>query len=204
VESFDLIFFAAVAGYLIYRLYSVLGQKNKSDGGSLPIQKKPTPKSFVTLGVDQTGGDGGVSLEGVNSEFDPESFLMGARRAFTTIIGAYARGDLEMLNSLLDVVVYKSFEKTIKIREKKEETHLTTIVQIPKVQILESKIRRKIAEVTVEFESHQINIIRTKDGREIDSNPEELNVVRDVWTFSRDMKSTSPNWLLKAVRSSGA
>ena len=38
--------------------------------------------------------------------------------------------------------------------------------------------------------------MKDADGRIVEGAPGELKQQRDIWTFSRDMASQDPNWLL--------
>ena len=48
----------------------------------------------------------------------------------------------------------------------------------------------------MDFVSEIITCIRDKDKKIVSGNPEQIKTIYDTWTFSRDMGSTNPNWLL--------
>ena len=50
-------------------------------------------------------------------------------------------------------------------------------------------------EVTVEFVSEIISCVKDKDDKVISGDPEKLKVL-DTWKFSKDSRSSNPNWLL--------
>ena len=50
--------------------------------------------------------------------------------------------------------------------------------------------------MTVDFVSEIISTVRDKNKNIISGAPEKIKKVHDTWKFSRDIKSTSPNWLL--------
>ena len=51
-------------------------------------------------------------------------------------------------------------------------------------------------EVTVDFVSEIISCVKDKDKKILSGDPQKIKKVHDTWKFSRDISSTSPNWLL--------
>ena len=51
-------------------------------------------------------------------------------------------------------------------------------------------------EVTVDFVSEIISCIKDKDSKIISGDPEKVKKVHDIWKFSKDSRSTNPNWVL--------
>ena len=55
--------------------------------------------------------------------------------------------------------------------------------------------------VTIKFVSEQVNLTRDSEDRVINGDPNEISEITDIWTFSRDTKSSDPNWRLVETRS---
>ncbi len=51
-------------------------------------------------------------------------------------------------------------------------------------------------EVTVEFVSEIISCMKDKDNKIISGDPEKIKKVHDIWKFSKDIRSTNPNWFV--------
>ena len=51
-------------------------------------------------------------------------------------------------------------------------------------------------EVKVDFISEIISCIKDKDSKIISGDPKKVKKVHDIWKFSKDSRSTNPNWLL--------
>ena len=51
-------------------------------------------------------------------------------------------------------------------------------------------------EVTVDFVSEIISCIKSKEKKIVSGDPEKIKKVYDTWKFSKDTRSTNPNWLL--------
>ena len=52
------------------------------------------------------------------------------------------------------------------------------------------------ADVSVRFLGELTSVVRDPTGKIVEGDPKEIKQQRDVWTFSRDMASENPNWLL--------
>ena len=50
--------------------------------------------------------------------------------------------------------------------------------------------------MTVDFVSEIISCVRDKDKKVISGSPDKIKKVHDTWTFTKDVRSTNPNWLL--------
>ena len=133
--------------------------------------------------------------------FDPHEFLGGAKAAYETIVTAFARGDRKMLKGLLAKEVYDGFEMAIGEREKRGEKAESNFVSIDKAQIMAVDVKGKTAQVTIAFDSQLINVVRDAQGVVVDGSAEAVSEVNDIWTFSRQLGSRDPNWLLVATES---
>jgi predicted lipid-binding transport protein (Tim44 family) len=60
-------------------------------------------------------------------------------------------------------------------------------------------VRGTIAEITVRFASDMIIVTRDAQGAIVSGSPSSPREVVDLWTFSRNLKSSDPNWLLIAT-----
>jgi predicted lipid-binding transport protein (Tim44 family) len=45
------------------------------------------------------------------------------------------------------------------------------------------------------------SVVKDPEGRIVEGAPNELKQQRDIWTFSHDMGSDNPNWLLSGTGS---
>jgi predicted lipid-binding transport protein (Tim44 family) len=133
--------------------------------------------------------------------FDPRDFLGGAKGAYETIVTAFARGDRKVLKGLLAKEVYEGFEQAITDREKRGEKAESSFVSIDKAEITAVDVKAKAAQVTIAFVSQLISVTRDAQGAVVDGSAEAVSTVNDIWTFSRQLGSRDPNWLLVATES---
>jgi predicted lipid-binding transport protein (Tim44 family) len=48
----------------------------------------------------------------------------------------------------------------------------------------------------VDFVSEIITCIKDKNKKMVSGDNEKIKIVYDTWVFSKDIKSSNPNWLL--------
>jgi len=218
---FDIILFAMVALFLVLRLRSVLGRRtgnerrrtlfarnpvqNGEQGGpdkivSLPPRRNPAPLVADAPPANTVAG-GVAQIAAADPGFETPHFLDGVRGAFQIIVGAFAKGDKAALRPLLSDDTYRSFAAAIDEREAAGETLETRIDKLKDIDIFEAGMDARLARVTVKLISDQINVLRAHDGSVVDGDPQHLIEKTDFWTFSRDTRSSDPNWLLVATGS---
>jgi predicted lipid-binding transport protein (Tim44 family) len=219
-QFLDIILFAMIAAFLILRLRSILGRRQNPPGGSAkdPFRSGPsksTSDDKVVQLPDQSGlrpdaeqadaddplAAGLAEIARVSGGFDREEFLVGARTAFEMILNAFATGDTQFLKSLLSDEVYGNFLSAIRERDKEGETLENTLVGIRNAEMIEAYMEGSNAFVTVKIKSEQVNVTKNEAGQIVNGDPNHIQQVTDIWTFSRDTKSRDPNWALVATRS---
>tara|TARA_B100000315_G_scaffold250640_1_gene283786 strand:+ start:1081 stop:1758 length:678 start_codon:yes stop_codon:yes gene_type:complete len=217
---FDIILFAMLAAFLVYRLGSVLGKRtgherrrpdpfgpvnrptdNKDDNVvALPDRSAEILETPVE---DETPlGAGITQIKVADPSFDAGAFLSGARSAFEMVVVAYGTGDIDTLRLLLSDDVYENFAQAIRDTEQANHTQESTLVGIDSAELIEAQMDGKNAVVTVKYVSEQVNATRDEAGNVVDGDPNTVVTVTDIWTFSRDTTSGDPNWVLIATRSS--
>ncbi len=185
-EYIDIILLAMIAGFIFLRLRGILGKKTgfeeditSSFPHDAPINqehKKINAKNF-----DETA---------------KQEFLKGAKVAYETIITSFAEGDLKKIKLLLGNNVFDQFSKAIKDRKTKGLISDTTFIGISSAEIKEHNEKNNLLEVTVDFVSEIISCVRNEDKKVISGDPQKIKKVHDTWKFTRDIRSSNPNWLL--------
>jgi len=185
-EYIDIILLAMIAGFIFLRLRGILGKKTgfEEDVNSSFPHEAPPVKNVVDLNIDTF------------DENAKKDFVKGAKIAYETIITDFAKGKLKDIKSLLDKNVYQQFEEAIKDRNEKKLSSETTFIGINSVEVKEHQRNKNMLEVTVEFVSEIISCVKDKDNKVISGDPEKIKKVLDTWKFSKDTRSSNPNWLL--------
>jgi predicted lipid-binding transport protein (Tim44 family) len=128
--------------------------------------------------------------------FDQSHFLGGAKAAYEMIVTAFATGDRRTLKPLLSKEVYDSFAGAMDERERLGHMVETKFVGIDRAEIIEARLKGGIAEVTVRFSSQLITATLDQAGTVVDGDANRVTDVIDIWTFSREISSSDPNWRL--------
>jgi predicted lipid-binding transport protein (Tim44 family) len=213
---FDIILFAMVAAFLVLRLRSVLGRRTGNERPRDPVLRRaeapadkvvalgsrnPMPPPVVTAPPADAVAAGLERIRSADPGFDPSQFLAGARAAFEMIVGAFAAGDKARMRPLLSDDVYTPFAAAIDERTAAGETLETRIIALKRLDITEAGLTGRVARVMVKFVSDQINVLRAHDGSVVDGDPDHAVEKTDFWTFTRDTRSSDPNWVLEATAS---
>ena len=185
-EYIDIILLAMIAGFIFLRLRGILGKKTgfEEDINSSFPHEAPPSKPAVDLNANTFDDNA------------KKEFVKGAQIAYETIITNFAKGKLNEIKSLLDNNVYKQFEEAIKDRNAKNFSSETTFIGINSAEVKEHQQNKNMLEVTVEFVSQIISCVKDKDNKIVSGDPEKIKKVLDTWKFSKDSRSTNPNWLL--------
>jgi predicted lipid-binding transport protein (Tim44 family) len=141
------------------------------------------------------------SLIDADPNFNPKEFMKGAAAAYEMIVVAFAEGDRETLKNLLSRDVYEGFDGAIKERESRGEKIKSNFVGIEKADMLSATAKDAEASIAVRVVSQLISATYDRDGALIDGHPNEVAEVKDIWTFSRDIRSRDPNWKLVGTES---
>ena len=149
------------------------------------------PGSHLAQGLD--------AIDATSGGFDPAGFISGARGAYEITVTSFAKGDRKKLRDLLSPEVLEGFSKAIADRETRGEKVDMTLVSIDDAKIVDAQVKDLIGQVTVRFLSKLITATRDRNGNVVDGSADKVVDVTDVWTFSRDTRSSDPNWQLVAT-----
>jgi predicted lipid-binding transport protein (Tim44 family) len=112
------------------------------------------------------------------------------------IVAAFAQGDAASLRPLLADSVNDSFAQAIRDRQARRWTLSTTLIGIRTAEIIDARMQGRDAFVTVKFVSEQVNATRDADGAVVEGDPNKVETITDLWTFTRNTRARDPNWFL--------
>lgn len=176
--------------------------KRAQPGAQQQAQTDETPRPDRWAGIVPEGSALSQTLTEISladRAFDAGAFLSGARMAYEMIVTAFARGDRQTLQPLLDEHVFKSFSDAVTAREAKGETVEQTFIGIDKAELTGASLEGSRARLTVRFMSELTSCVKNRDGVVIEGDPVTIRQVTDIWTFERDVKNRDPNWRLVAT-----
>lgn len=212
-----------IAAFLGLRLYAVLGRRAEHEeetiqgrieakgeaGATAPRAAAPRPPERVGTpgaltgvrelplpGVLPAAERGLREIAAADRRFDALSFLQGARGAYRMILEAFWRGDRAQLAQLCDRDVYEGFLGAIAAREAAGQTLENRLVRIEEAVIVDAALEGRVARITVRFGADIAAVTRDAAGTVVAGSLDDAVEAHDLWTFSRDTASDTPDWLL--------
>ena len=190
LQIFDIIVFAGIAVFLVFRLRNVLGKrtgfekKPNNSAGALPTKTKETKAKNIPE-LEEKISKLKTAYETIN-DFNHKKFLEGAKRAFETIISAFNKGDKKTLKKLVTENVFKSFEEAIDAKniDSDYQFYSLNIERIEKVFVEGNRIKICIKFISEQFKNNDENTVVKK---------------QDSWTFEKTTSSKDPIWLLSST-----
>ena len=186
LQFFDIIIFAAIAAFIIYRLRKVLGKRTgfqKENINQNPIKKKEEikePGNIPYLSDNETKFE---NIYKVTNDFDHKQFLEGAKKAFEIIITSFNTGDKKTLKGLVSNDVFITFEKAIDGNTNNPSSQFYSLIVDG---IEDAKVKDNTISISVNFVSEQM--LNNDEGKIVKN--------RDKWTFEKKINSSSPIWIL--------
>jgi predicted lipid-binding transport protein (Tim44 family) len=221
----DILIFAVIAAVLIYRLNAVLGTRHGDErprpNPFAPPETPRPPQAPVVLKtvakqlpnaaemeqlIDPAANTDGrietglAEIAAVDTGFNALQFMAGAKYAFETIVTSYAKGERAALKPLLSPKLYADFDHGIAEREVLGHVSSTNIQLIKAARMIEAHLGGTMAYVTIDYTVEQTTVTRDNTGAVVSGSPDTVTTVEDIWTFTRDTRSSDPNWILIETR----
>ncbi|MDD4556015.1 MAG: Tim44/TimA family putative adaptor protein [Alphaproteobacteria bacterium] len=178
------------------KIFDIILKESKSNSTNELIEKgeiEPLEKEEALSETDK------VLLQIPN--FDKERFINNSKKAFEIIITSFSQGDVETLENLVSKTLLKKFTDIIEQRKNEGVIAETDFIGFEFAEIYEAKILKSgLAKISMKFVSEQVNILKDASGKVIEGDENFIQNITDVWTFERNITSTSPNWLLTSTK----
>jgi predicted lipid-binding transport protein (Tim44 family) len=185
-EYIDIILLAMIAGFIFLRLRGILGKKSTLDENISSNFPREFPLKKKERKINEKNFDEKTKAE----------FIKGAMIAYENIITGFSSGNLKSIKGLLDQNILNEFNQALKDRQNNGLITDATFIGINSASIKNYKQTNNILEVTVDFVSEIISCIRDKEKKIVSGDSEKIKKVFDTWKFSRDTRSSNPNWIL--------
>jgi predicted lipid-binding transport protein (Tim44 family) len=205
---FEVIVLAAIAGFVAWRLFSVLGSRTGHEtppmerrpmaddprdvfSGGRPSPARPVtpaePQAFLLPeNMDPALQQQLREIAAQDTSFTPDSFLNGARAAYGFILETFWQGDSASLKAFLGDDAHFAFTQAINIRLDAQKVLDSKLERITSADIIAAELIGSTAHITVRF-------VATIVANGISGT------ATDDWVFSRHTRSSDPNWLLIAT-----
>ncbi len=206
-----IVLLAMVAAFLALRLYMVLGKRS---GHEQALPPKPAEERIAPVTAPRSLDAQPEVVQPVDSVIEPQAtagirqilqndpsfdvarFLDGAKSAYRMILEAFWRGDEDDLQWLAANEVRDAFVTAIAARNEAGEVLDNRLVSIERAVITAARVENRAAFVTVSFDSDIAAVTRDQEGNVIAGSLTDAVSINDVWTFSRKLRDSDPNWLL--------
>ena len=212
----EILVLAGIAIFLVLRLKNVLGTREGFE--KPPLQESSPSKNNRDFRVIDGGEDTDITenidkkspsadalarMKRVDNGFLVTEFLSGARSAYEMILMAFENGDLNEVEVFLDADVRDAFQQVINTRAEKKLKVVAEFYGIRELSLKSADFdeKTKIAELSVAFTGELSSIVKNQEGEIIEGDAKQVKRQKDTWTFSRDLSSNDPNWLLVATSS---
>ena len=195
-QYLDILILAVIAGLVLLRLRNLLGRRTgseKTDRSSFSYEQPQPGKKEEQPVVTSKPIESKIREDG---RFDEDDFLKGASGAYEMIITNFENGNKKILKPLLSEFVMDSFGDVIDQRNSNNETVEFSFIGIESSHILYKDLKKNPMEVTVKFISEMITCIKNSKDEVISGSLNQVQKITDIWTFTKNKNSKSPNWIL--------
>ena len=209
----ELIILAGIAVFLFLRLRSVLGTREGFEKPRMQPKNEAPKRDFKVIdgGEDKDISDNvdknsksAEALKLIKSEdenFTVNEFLSGARSAYEWILMSFEKNEIDEIRELLSEEVAEAFDAVVDQRVSQGLTIEAEFIGIREMKLVEATYssNTKTAEISVSFVGEMTSVVKNSSGEIVEGDSKQIKRQKDIWTFSKDIKSSSPNWLLVAT-----
>ncbi len=205
----EVVILAMVFVFVALRLWSVLGRRTGHEqpigkpaeiGVRAPLPRPGNDVAAIAPPVEPSvspGAEAGVrAIAAADAGFDPARFVEGAQMAYRMILEAFWRGDEETLTPLVDDDVGNAFFRAIADRKAAGHVLDNRLITIERAVIDKAVLAGQMATITVRFDADIAAVTRDADGNVVAGSTNDAVPTHDVWTFSRHIGASDPNWVL--------
>ena len=209
----ELIILAGIAVFLFLRLRSVLGTREGFEKPRMQPKNDAPKRDFkvidggedkdITDNVDKNSKSA-EALKLIKSEdenFTVNEFLSGARSAYEWILMSFEKNEIDEIRELLSEEVAEAFDAVVDQRVSQGLTIEAEFIGIREMKLVEATYssNTKTAEISVSFVGEMTSVVKNSSGEIVEGDSKQIKRQKDTWTFSKDIKSSNPNWLLVAT-----
>lgn len=207
----SIVIFGMIALFLGMRLYAVLGKRT---GHEQPLsrppedlvrERAPVPQveesrdGVVVVPEEQhsASADAGIrAIAAADRSFSVGAFLDGAKQAYQLILEGFWAGKEDQYRPYVSEEVRAAFAEAIADRETAGHVLDNRMVGVERAVVADAKLENGVAEIVVRFDADIAAVTRDTGGKVIAGSLSDAVPTHDSWTFTRDLRSSDPNWIL--------
>ena len=209
----ELIILAGIAVFLFLRLKSVLGTR---EGFEKPRMQPKTDSPKREFKVIDGGEDKDITdnveknsksanalkiIKEKDENFTVNEFLSGARSAYEWILMSFEKNEMDDIRDLLSEEVAEAFDSVVEQRVSQGLTIEAEFIGVREMKLVDAdyNLKTDTAEIVVSFVGEITSVVKNASGEIIEGDSKQIKRQKDTWTFSKNIKSSDPNWLLVAT-----
>lgn len=201
----DILIFAIIAIFLVFRLKNILGTKAELD--ETKVKKDKDTNNFsnvISIDKKQTKDEYDkevIKIQQIDKSFNKQEFLSGSEVFFKMVLDSFVLGNLDKVKDFIKPSILKNFNLVINERKKEKETLIIDIKSINKIELISATVSKANIKINVLFETFQIKALKDKTENIIDGDINEEILVKDIWVFERKTNDVNPNYTLIETKS---
>ena len=201
----DILIFAIIAIFLVFRLKNILGTKSELD--ETKVKKDNDTNEFsnvISIDKKQTKDEYDkevIKIQQIDKSFNKQEFLSGSEVFFKMVLDSFVLGNLDKVKDFIKPSILKNFNLVINERKKEKETLIIDIKSINKIELISATVSKANIKINVLFETFQIKALKDKTENIIDGDINEEILVKDIWVFERKINDINPNYTLIETKS---
>lgn len=211
----EILLFAALAVFVIFKLYNTLGKHDEEDKNikspfaqkwtQKPVREskaQPHKEADITIysgfeaSLPQYIRDVFDNIRLHDKSFDSSTFFQNAKEAFKIITKAIDHGKKDFLAGLVDKDMYNIIATEIEQLQKEGRIFEHQIIEfLPGTAIENASLKENNALIAVRFVSKQKEIEKDLKGKVLKETMEPI-VKNEVWVFRKPLSSKESVWVL--------
>ena len=206
----DIIFLLVLVVVIFSKLRNVLGT-NGSEPKVIMLSKEQFEKVYNEMkGNNLKTTEDGVDVNKLSPldrelikipNFNKETFVKGAQKAFEMILSSFSKGDSNTLSKLVNKDLLNKFNTVIQERKENGITSEMDLIGFVETEVESVNfVENNKVNLVVKFVSEQVNLLKNADGDIIEGDENYIQQISDVWTFEKSLDANVNNWMLCSTK----
>jgi predicted lipid-binding transport protein (Tim44 family) len=209
----ELIILAGIAVFLFLRLRSVLGTREGFEKPRMQPKNDAPQRDFkvidggedkdITDNVEKNSKSAKAlkTIKEKDETFTVNEFLSGARSAYEWILMSFEKNEIDDIRELLSEEVAEAFDSVVEQRISQGLTIEAEFIGVREMKLVDASYNSKTntGEIAVSFIGEMTSVVKNSSGEIVEGDSKQIKRQKDTWTFSKDIQSSDPNWLLVAT-----